>query len=339
MKTLQGAFVVLILSICSVHAQTIGTYAGEFMAIGVGGRALGLGGAHVALASDVTAGYWNPAALARLHYPEFMLMHDERFGNLINYDYAAAAFPVGNDASFGLSVLRLGVDGIPDTRNALIDNNGNGVFDEVDRLDRDRITFYNVADWAMYLSYAKRESELLMIGASVKLIRRNYGEHSATGIGFDVGVLYSPFSDLSLGASVQDITTTFLAWNTGRNELISPTLKIGAAYGVNLLDGRLMPALDFDLRFENRRYASTASFGPVSVDPRAGLEFDYKNTLALRVGYSDVKQMTIGAGIHLRKIDIDYSFARFTGDGGLGNTHRVSLRFVLQEERFARTPQ
>ncbi len=54
-------------------------FAGEFLSIGVGGRALGLGGAFVALANDVTAGYWNPAGLAQVNYPEFTLMHDERF--------------------------------------------------------------------------------------------------------------------------------------------------------------------------------------------------------------------------------------------------------------------
>ncbi len=40
------------------------------MAIGVGGRALGLGGAYVALANDVTAGYWNRPA-SNINYPEF----------------------------------------------------------------------------------------------------------------------------------------------------------------------------------------------------------------------------------------------------------------------------
>jgi long-subunit fatty acid transport protein len=68
------------------RSQSIAKYAGEFMAIGVGGRALGLGSAQVALASDASAGYWNPAALVRIDYPEFMLMHDERFASLINYD-------------------------------------------------------------------------------------------------------------------------------------------------------------------------------------------------------------------------------------------------------------
>lgn len=334
----QQAVVFLIFLASSATAQTVAKYAGEFMAIGVGGRALGMGGAHVALVNDATAGYWNPGALARIDYPEAIVMHEERFGSLINYDFASVAIPYGPDASLGLSVLRLGVDGIPDTRNAWVDNNGNGVFDSGDQLDYDKITYFNSADWALYFTYAKRASSELFYGANIKLIRRTLADQSATGIGFDVGAVYSPMANLSLGFNAQDITTTLIAWSTGRNELVSPTLKLGAAYSINVLSGRLTPAADVDVRFEDRRFASIANVGPVSFDPRAGLEFDYKNTVALRVGYNDVKQMSVGAGLHLRMLDIDYSFARFAADESLGNTHRISIRFILQSDQYSRTP-
>jgi hypothetical protein len=319
------------------NAQTIAKYAGEFMAIGVGGRALGMGGAHVALVNDATAEYWNPGALARIDYPEAVIMHEERFGSLINYDFAGVAIPYGPDVSLGLSVLRLGVDGIPDTRNAWVDNNGNGVFDNSDRLDYDKITYFNSTDWALYFTYAKRSSSGLLYGANVKLIRRTLADQSATGIGFDVGAVYSPVANLSLGVNAQDVTTTLVAWSTGRNELVSPTLKLGVAYSIDLLGGHLTPAVDIDARFENRHFASIASVGPVSLDPHAGLEFDYKSTVALRVGYNDVKQLSVGAGLHLHMLDVDYSFAKFAADESLGNTHRISIRFMLQNDQFGRT--
>ncbi|MGH2569455.1 MAG: PorV/PorQ family protein [Bacteroidota bacterium] len=319
-----------------MSAQSVGKYAGEFMAIGVGGRALGLGGAHAALASDATAGYWNPSGLARLNYPEAILMHDERFGNLINYDFATIAMPYGADASVGISILRLGVDGIPDTRNAWLDANGNRLFDDNNRPDYDKVTYFNSADWAIYLSYAKQASADFYYGANVKLIRRDLAEHSATGIGFDIGLLYSPITDLYLGLNAQDITTTFVSWSTGRNELISPTLKVGSAYFIELFDGRFAPAFDVDIRFENRRFATTANLGPISLDPHVGLEFDYKKLVALRAGYSDIKQITFGAGVRLKSLDVDYSYAQFGATNDLGNTHRISIRFVLQSEQYAR---
>src|ERR1700674_1822463 len=86
-------FSVLALPSLSLNAQN--KYAGEFLAIGVGGRPLGMGGAYVSIANDVTAGYWNPGALSSINYPQFSLMHDERFGNLVNYDYASVAIPWG----------------------------------------------------------------------------------------------------------------------------------------------------------------------------------------------------------------------------------------------------
>src|SRR5512133_2037448 len=146
----------------SALAQTVAAkYPGEFLALGVGGRALAMGGASVALANDVTAGYYNPAGLALINYPQVALMHDEMYGSLANYDYGAVAIPFGASASIGLSVIRLGIDDSPDTRNAGVDANGNLTYDpaQFTRTDPSRVTYFNAANWAFYLTYAKRESE------------------------------------------------------------------------------------------------------------------------------------------------------------------------------------
>jgi hypothetical protein len=176
-----------------------------------------------------------------------------------------------------------------------------------------------------------------MYGFNLKVIRRTLAEYSATGVGFDVGLLFSPANNWYVAANAQDITTTLVAWSTGTNELISPTLKVGTAYFLDLFGGRFAPTADVDIRFENRQFASIANLGPVSFDPHLGLEFDFKKAVALRVGYNDIKQITLGAGIHLRKLDIDYSFAQFDKTNDLGDTHRISLRLILQDERLART--
>ena len=321
----------------------VAKYAGEFIAIGVGGRALGMGGAFVALANDVTAGYWNPAGLSSINYTELSLMHEERFGSLVNYDYGAIAFPSGPRSSIGFSLIRLGVDNIDNTSEALIDASTSDrrkiyeIYNPNARVDPSRVTTFNSADWAFYFTYSKRVNEEFAYGANLKLIRRDLGSNSATGIGFDVGVRLRLMDKLALGVNLQDITTTLLAWDTGTKELISPTAKIGGAYFIDLFGGRIAPAVDFDVRFENRDYASTAHVGAVSADLHAGLEYDFKNLVAVRVGYNDVKQFTLGAGVHLPKLDVDYSFAKFDGQGQLGNTHRISLRLTLSEERFRRS--
>ena len=328
------------LILTSLQSQTvIGKYAGEFLSIGVGGRPLGMGGAYVAIANDVTAGYYNPAGLAKLNYPQIALMHDERYGNLVNYNYAAVALPYGKDYTFGVSIMRLGVDGIPDTRNALYDANRDGILDiNSDRLNYDLITEFSNQDWAFYLTGAKRVTDDLYLGANVKILSRSIAEYSAFGIGFDIGAYYSPMENLMLGANVQDVTTTLVAWSTGRNELITPTAKVGAAYQLEFLGGKILPAVDLDIRFENRRFASQFNVGPVSFDPHLGMEYSYKNLFAVRAGYNDVKQFTFGAGVKLPKLNIDYSFARFnmSADDRLPDTHRISLMLTLEEPRFMR---
>ena len=331
-----------LITIPQINAQTVfAKYAGEFMAIGVGGRALGMGGAFSAVANDVTAGYYNPAGLANLNYPQISLMHAEQFGNLVNYDYGSVAIPYGTDMTFGISLVRLGVDGIPDTREALVDPEGNVVYDIADprnRINPSLITEFSNQDWVAYLSFAKRQTENFYWGANVKIIRRDIAEFSATGIGFDVGALYTPIENLYFGANVQDVTTTLVAWSTGRNELVTPTAKVGAAYMWHVLGGIITPAVDFDVRFENRRSSAYGNLGPVSFDTHAGLEYTFKNLFSIRGGYNDVKQFTVGAGIKLPKLNIDYSFARFSFAeiDRLPDTHRISLILTLEEPRFLR---
>lgn len=333
--------ILMMVSGSAVAGTGFGKYAGEFIAIGVGGRALGMGGAFTALATDVTAGYWNPAGLSHLSYPQVALMHDEQFGSLVNHDYGAVGLPVGANASIGFSLIRLGVDDIPDTRNAGVDVNGNVTNDplQFSRIDPSRVTYFNAADWAFFFTYSLRYSEDFSYGANVKVLRRELGQNSATGIGFDVGIWYTPFDNAILGVNLQDVTTTFLAWDTGTNELISPTMKVGTAYLIDALGGRFAPAVDVDVRFENRRYASTFNFGPVSFDVHSGLEFQFQNVLALRAGYSDIRQLTLGGGVQLPKLNIDYSFAKFDGVDQLGNTHRISLMFTLEAEQFGRVSE
>jgi len=315
-----------------------GKYAGEFLAIGVGGRALGMGGAAVALTADATAGFWNPASLARIDYPQIVLMHNEQFGSLLNHDYGAVAIPFGPSTSLALSVIRLGVDDIADTRAAGIDASGNLTYDltQFSRVDPGRVTYFNAADWAFLFSYARRVTPEFSYGANLKYLRRELGDNSANGIGIDIGVWYAPMEDLFLGATVQDVTTTFLAWDTGTNELITPTVKVGGAYQIAALGGTFVPALDVDVRFENRKSISEIHVGPVGADLHTGLEYQFKDLLFIRAGYSDVKQLTLGAGLRFPKLAIDYSFAKFGSQNDIGDSHRISILFTLETDEFRR---
>jgi hypothetical protein len=303
-------------------------YAGEFLNLGVGGRALGMGGAYIALARDASATYWNPAGLVNIEYPQIMLMHSQQFEGVVKYDFGSFAVPFGAHRSLGLSLIRLGVDGIKMTRL----KNPNEGLSETNRPEIVRT--FSDAEYAMFLTYAVRRSQNFSFGGNVKIIYKGLGNHSAWGLGFDIAALYNPFGNLNIGLNLQDVTSTVLAWDTGRRELIVPALKAGLAYPLALpgIGGFMSPALDLEVRFEGRDYASQFGAGVVSFDTHFGWEYQ-RELLALRFG-SDVGQFTVGAGIGLPKLQIDYAFL---SHGDLGDTHRISARLSIEEVKYRRS--
>jgi len=327
---------------------SIGKYAGEFLAGGVGARAIGMGSAFVALANDGTAGYWNPAGLSEINYPQVILMHANRFSGEVNYDYLSVSLPWNDKNAIGISVIRLGIDRIPDTRNALLDygfdnlsgtndeGEGNGILDpgSHERLDISKIRYFSNTDYAFLFSFSKVKNKAISYGANIKLLRRSIGENSALGVGFDVGILYKADSGLRLGANLMDITTTLVAWDNGTKELISPTIKTGLAYMYTIpyFDIIVTPLVDWDIRFENRKYASYLNLGAISCDMHYGLELCIKRRMYIRGGINDIKKFSTGAGISLPKLFIDYSFVSFNGEDGLGNSHRVSLSLIIDKD-------
>src|SRR2546428_6361855 len=92
-------------------------YAGEFMKIPIGARAIGMGGAFSAVTDDATAPYWNPAGMVFLPYREVVIQHAEQFGSLLNHDVASVVMPLKREAghllAVGGTIIRLGADDIP----------------------------------------------------------------------------------------------------------------------------------------------------------------------------------------------------------------------------------
>jgi hypothetical protein len=335
-KRLIAALVgILLLLSASGYAVQIKKYAGEFMAGGVGGRALGMGGAYVAVTGDVTFGYWNPAGLSTIRFPEFSLMHARRFGGVVNYDYFGAAMPLSRRETIGLNVVRLAVDDIPITAlprpdlplDASYTNEQGETLSNRPFVERT----VNDAEYAMYLSYARLQNGRFAWGANAKMVHKGTGDNSAWGVGFDIGAIWLPWRSLRLGANFQDFTTTLLAWDTGERELISPTLKVGAAYpfAIRPLKSRLLIAADTDLRMEGRKIAAQAHLGEISADFHLGAEWIFRNAVAFRLG-SDTGHFSAGAGLRLPRLDVDYAFLKHDE---LDNSHRISLRLRIEERK------
>ena len=69
--------IVFCFPLMSQNVSKTGTTAAQFLKIGIGARALGMGGAYSAVSNDVTALYWNPAGLSSSKKNGIILDHQE----------------------------------------------------------------------------------------------------------------------------------------------------------------------------------------------------------------------------------------------------------------------
>ena len=143
-----------------------GNYANAVLDIGVGARALGMGGAFVALADDSTAVYWNPAALPRVPHVEIAAIQQGReySGLSLNevgsrYMFLSGALTVPEIGSFGAAFMRFGVDDIPQTSATL---NADGSPNQIGSFSDD--------DFGFLISYGRQFHPALNAGVTVKYL-------------------------------------------------------------------------------------------------------------------------------------------------------------------------
>jgi hypothetical protein len=302
-------------------AASADKYAGEFLKLGVGARALGMGGAFVGLSDDASAAYWNPAGLAFLKTNQFMPAHSEEFGSVLNYDFAALVHPLGEGQSIAISVVRLSLDNIPLTDSLRVITGSDGKPQPI--YDEGRLIYTSDTETALLLSYGRATSSKLNLGGTVKLIRQSVADHSSFGMGADVGLIYSPRQDVSIGLAVNDITGTFLSWDTGRHETVTPSARLGTQVTRSLGAQHLLTlAGDLYFTFDGRRTASQFSSGKVGGEYHVGAEYWYHRTLALRAGWNH-GNFTAGAGGRRGRFALDYAFIS-NSSSSLDNSQRVS---------------
>jgi len=260
-------------------------------------------------------------------------MHTEEFGGVLNLDYFSLAIPGRSDYAYGVSFFRLGVDDIPDTRSALIDDNGNGQLDPGERLDFGKIGTFGASENALFVAIARRMNSRLYLGGTIKTLYKSLGTTAAWGFGFNLSALYSLLPSLQVGAIVRDVTTTFLYYPDGDNEFIPPSLQLGAVYtfapSVILIVVR--PSIGLDMTFEGETNQSDLNLGFIGNGFRMGLEIQVKKFILLRAGRDNLGSMHVGFGLNTSLGGIDYGLAMGGSYTELGQSHRVGITLHFME--------
>lgn len=275
------------------YAQAASGQPGAFLRLGVGARALSLGGAFTALADDPSAGFWNAAGLSQIDQLQFSAAYsDLALGR--TYNYAGAAVPFGRSSSLGLSWINLSVSGIEG-------RSGNSETPDF---------LFGTSEHALLLTYARRVNSMFSLGTSVKMIYQQLYESDAMGVGFDFSMLLRPTNNLQLGLSIQDIGTT-TRWNSGLTERFPLTYRAGLA---------IFPTPQLALAVD--AYQTRGGQAGFAV----GAEYRTLNILPVRIGYTE-QGIVGGAGliVPLQAIDLhlDYAYGR---DQIIGDeSHKFSL--------------
>ncbi len=310
----------------------VGTTAANFLKIGVGARAIGMGGAYVALASDASGMYWNPAGIALVEGGEAFFNHTTWIAD-INFDYAGMVLSVPTVGTFGLNTTFLTMAEMDRTTEYYPEGTGQK---------------FKAGSYALAVTYARSLTDRFSIGVNAKYIREYILNSSAGGMAIDIGTLFiTRFRGLRIGANITNFGTKMQM--SGRDILVQHDIdpqregnndKLNADLGTDKFDLplnlRVGVAYDVLQDVENNQLwvAIDAIHPNDNVESlNIGAEYMLFNMVSLRAGYSSLfaieteKGLTFGAGLQYKfmgsvEARIDYAYESF---GRFDNVQKFSI--------------
>ena len=323
---------VLLLSASVAWPQSLtktGTTAAAFLKIGVGSRAIGMGGAFAATATDISAMYWNPAGLATLNGNEATFNHVGWFAD-VQYDFAGVALSLSEFGTLGAFVSVLTMDEMDVRTIEMPEGTGER---------------FKAGGFELGLSYARSLTDQFSIGFNAKYIREDLWHMSSTSFALDVGVLYkiAVLNELRLGANIANFGPKMKL--EGRDNLY--VIQVGGAEGNQVNSDIQLESFDLPLLFRVglaadvvKEETARLTLAVDAVHPNdnseylnTGFEFGWNEIVFLRGGWKSLferdteQRWTLGAGLNYRvlgdiSLKIDYAYQDF---GRLANVHYFSV--------------
>lgn len=340
-KVLCISILIALCFVTSVGAQFVSDVtkvaitAAPFLEIGVGARAMGMGGAYVGHADESSALYWNPGGVARVTRPEGIFVHMDWIAD-INFDYVGFVLPAGRIGSFGISITSLSMDDMLVRTEERPQGTGE---------------YFKSGSMALGLTYALNLTDRFSIGFTGKYVREEIWKESAQGIAIDIGTLFTTgFHGMRIGASLTNFGTDM---RMSGEDLITyhdiDDQKLGnndEIYAELQADSWPMP-LNFQVGLameliENNVHRVTFALDAVQPTDNKesvnlGLEYGIRKWIFLRGGYRNLflkdseEGFTVGAGANLDffynlPFRFDYAYADF---GRLESIHCFTVALEL----------
>lgn len=318
-KGMKRIILIMILAIGLDSSRTIAGNIGggetyEFLKLGGGARALGMGNAYVAMADDASAIYWNPAGLGLLKKNEVYCFYRPAVIDEVGeqYWYGSFVFPY-RKFGFGISGIYLGVNDIEKT--------GIGDYDEPIILgefeDRETALFLSIGrEWFKNLSY---------LGINWKLINHTLDEETGRGFGVDIGYLTNLSESWNLGGLFKKIKFGAVIrymgdkkWGSGHKDSGNIEEELGFAW---------VPVSKDNENFKWTLAGSIKQVKDKATKPSLGTELLLGRYMALRAGYNKDKKLTLGCGLNSKKFNIDYAVAPSPSGRKFDPEQQISLRY------------
>ena len=289
--------------------------------IGVGARAMGLGGAFTAVADDASAAYWNPAGLVQLDDPEIQGMVGSYVNGLNQNLYFSFHYPFPQDIHTAFSV-------------------NHSFYPGSSGIQEDQATL-SVAIPADFVPEKR-----LMFGVNFRYLYAQEGGSNGTaqGAAADFGMLLrmpvGNQTQFRAALTLTDISTSIHFDAGGSDQTVPSLLTAGFAYQMGTatlfsIDGPW--ALDDDLTLGNQ--------GLDNVRFRGGAEqWLFNDQLGLRAGVisflTQPAALSLGIGFRMSDLSVDGAFMIHSqlGDNyrlsiGLSLGRQVQLPFSLEESK------
>jgi len=293
------------LAVATVAEDDPSVMAGILTRDGIGAAAIAMGNAYTAIASDTTAGYYNPAGLAGVPGTRVGGMYESKFDPALgtSFQYVSATHRIdGLGLGLGVTLVRRVDRDIP---------TGSGVFDASETV----VLLSSGYDLSSIIPFGSAVAG----GVSLKLYAsQGYADAQAVGIGLDGGVMATfSFSEWTacVGISSTDLLGSTLKWRGTKNE-IAEVVPWGQRVGLAIT----VPAWNLCAAVDGALYATQPDLNVL----RLGIEYTLFG-LSFRAGL-DAGTPVIGVGVGVLEwttIDAAIVFQ------DLGTSFVVSSEFVF----------